>query len=177
MQSGPEPDRWPFSAVYTPARAIGEGTAMAGWLLYPDADRSERVYRGAALTPWSDPGGWTEIVEAAGLEVRRDRLPDGREGPPYVWTGTARGRSRWAARPASCTAVASRAGCSAGASCCTTIRACSALAPRSGWASRAPSSVRSLARTTTWGLARDLAGMLRTEGERQAAYWGVARMS
>jgi hypothetical protein len=48
-QGGPESDRWPYSAVYAPARAIAEGSGLVGWLLDPAAGRPERVRRGAVV--------------------------------------------------------------------------------------------------------------------------------
>ncbi|TQM09787.1 hypothetical protein [Pseudonocardia kunmingensis] len=69
---GPEAHRWPHAAVYAPARAIAEGTALVGWLLDPGPGRAERVQRAARFALWSSPGHWTDIIETAGLTVGVD---------------------------------------------------------------------------------------------------------
>lgn len=171
-QGGPETDRWPYSSVYAPARAIAEGTGLVGWLLDPDAERDERVRRGAALALWSNPGDWTQYVQSAGLEVRRDPRPDGLDGPPYVWTGEgsrplapgnvvklihgsrfARSTQRWSKMLHNDPGL---------------------LGPRSTlrvgeMGAYIGSQVRE---DEHLELARDIAALLRTAGQRQAAYWG-----
>ncbi|MGD9989343.1 hypothetical protein [Pseudonocardia sp.] len=79
---GPEAHRWPHAAVYAPARAIAEGTALVGWLLDPEPGRAERVQRAARFALWSSPGRWTNTIETAGLSVGVDD-----NGTPMLETG------------------------------------------------------------------------------------------
>lgn len=171
-EDGPDADRWPHSAVYPQARAIAEGTALFAWLLDAGADRAERVLRGARLTLWSNAGKWADDVEAAGLEVRRDPRPEGRQGPPYVWAGEGSGpltpgnvvkivhgrrasddSQRWGKMLHNDPGV---------------------LGPRSTLrigetGAHLGSQVRE---DEHLELARDITALLRTAGQRQAAYWG-----
>jgi hypothetical protein len=164
---GPEAHRWPHAAVYAPARAIAEGTALVGWLLDPEPERAERVQRAAQFALWSSPKRWRDTIEAAGLNVSADdngtpmlALGEGaRPLAPGALVKAVHGRrpqeknSRWSKLlhndPGLLAPMATIRFVSDGAYIGSQIREDQHLT-----------------------LALDLTELIRTAGARQAAYWG-----
>ena len=65
-----------FPAAYPPARAVMEGTAVAGWMFDPVMSPQDRAQRTAELLLWSQAAtgrhdaGWHEVATAAGFDIR-----------------------------------------------------------------------------------------------------------
>jgi hypothetical protein len=140
-----------------------------GWLLDPDpdSDRAERILRASRFALWSSPKGWRTTVEAAGLAVRSDE-----RGTPMVWTDEG-------SRPLSV------------GSLIKIVHGKEAVSCNSRWSKLVHNDPDLLAPLATirfaakgayigsqiredqhYTPALNLTVLLRTAGERQAAYWG-----